>query len=187
MDTHIYIRPAIENVNMSLQSQPFFFFFFSFFCCCCPRAEKRGKKRKERLKRKKGEELIKGKSRGGSLIQTTFWRGVDNSIIKYYVWHLLYRRLQISLSFALPLSLRLRRARAHTRACTADAHIWVCVRSLKEHKKPTHRSINSPPPPKNQNKINKRNFNARTQVAYSTTEVSIKMFEMFQFNTISNK
>lgn len=147
IDTHIYIRPAIENVNMSLQgdsrspsSSP------SSVAAAAHGRKKRGKKRKERLKRKKGEELIKGKSRGGSVIQTTFLRGVNNSIIKYYVWHLLYRRLQISLSFSLPLSHRLRRARAHTRARTADAHIWVCVRSLKEHKKPTHRSINHPPP-----------------------------------------
>lgn len=127
MDTHTYIRPAIENVNMSLQGD-------SRSPSSSPSSaahgrKKEGKKRKERLKRKKGEELIKGKSRGGSLIQTTFWRGVNNSIIKYYVWHLLYRRLQISLSFALPLSLRLRRAHAHTRARAQQTHTFgsVCV------------------------------------------------------------
>lgn len=75
MDTHIYIRPAIENVNMSLQGDsrsPSSSSSSPSAAAAAHGRKKEEKKRKERLKRKKGEELIKGKSRGGSLIQTTF-------------------------------------------------------------------------------------------------------------------
>lgn len=114
------IRPAIENVNISLQGDS-----RSPSSSPSSAAAAHGRRGK-----KMGEELIKGGSRWGSLIQIAFWCGVNNSIIKYYVWHLLYKTLQIFLSLPLSLSLRLRRARAraHARAHTGDAHIRsVCV------------------------------------------------------------
>lgn len=125
------IRPAIENVNISLQGDS--------------RSPSAAHGRKKEMRGVDQRQIHKCFwSRAVSLIEIAFWRGVNNSIIKYSVWHLLYRRLQIvflSLSFPFSLSATDVWARVHAHTRTRS----VCVRSSKDHKSLHIDPVNLPP------------------------------------------